>query len=175
MVSFGSLLTVAQATVEQIDRPALLDSLQNLLLALVELLTTLAATIAPWWPLIAWIAFWTFAVNWTKLYEVLWARGFIGVLLIAFIWVLVWGTVSPPEGGSHHLLGLTVSNFFGKLMYVTALLVIALLCGSVQLSGAVDKYLHFVEPVDDSHGDHGHGHGDGHGHDAHAAHNGHAH
>jgi hypothetical protein len=159
------------------DQPTLLDSLQNLLLALVELLAMLAGTIAPWWPLIAWVAFWTLAVNWTKLRVVLLSRGFIGVLLIAFMWVLVWGIVAPPEGGSHHLLGLTVSNFVGKLMYVTALLVIALLCGSVQLSGAVDKYLHFVEPIEDSHGDHDHGHGhdDGHGHDAHAAHNGHAH
>jgi hypothetical protein len=155
----------------------LLQSLQNLLLALVELLAMLATTIAPWWPLIAWVAFWTLAVNWVKLREVLLSRGFIGVLLIALMWVLVWGIVSPPEGGHHYLLGLTVSNFVGKLMYVTALLVIALLCGSVQLSGAVDKYLHFVEPIDDSHDDHGHDHGhdDGHGHDAHAAHNGHAH
>lgn len=150
------------------DQPTLFDSLQNLLLALIQLLATLAETIAPWWPLIAWVAFWTFAVNWRKLHEVLWDRGAIGVLLIAFLWVLVWGIVAPPEGGYHHLLGLTVVNFVGKLMYVTALMVIALLCGSVQLSGAVDNYLHFVEPVDDSHDDHSHGHDDGHAHDAHA-------
>ena len=36
-------------------------------------------------------------------------------------------------------------------MYVTALLVIMLLCGSVQLSGSVDRYLHFAEPEDDAH------------------------
>jgi hypothetical protein len=148
----------------------LLNSLQNLLLAVVELLAALVGTIAPWWPLIAWVAIWTFAVNWVKLRAVLLSRGFVGVLLIAFMSVLVWGIVAPPEGGSHHLLGLTVSNFVGKLMYVTALMVIALLCGSVQLSGAVDKYLHFVEPLEDSHDDHGHGHDDGHGHDAHAGH-----
>ena len=56
-----------------------------------------------------------------------------------------------------------------------------LLSGAVQLSGAVDRHLHFVEPVDDTHSEHGHGdhdHGghESHGHDEHAAgHNGHAH
>jgi len=140
----------------------LLESLQNLLLALVQVLGALAQAIAPWWPLIAWVAFWTFAVNWVKFRAVLLSRGFIGVLLIAVMTVLVWGIVAPPEGGSHHLLGLTVSNFVGKLVYVTSLLVIALLCGSVQLSGAVDQHLHFVEPVEEAH-------------DAHASHGGHAH
>lgn len=145
------------------------DSLQNLALALLQVLASLGQSIAPWWPLIAWIAFWTLAVNWVRLREVLLSRGFIGVLLIAVLMVLVWGIVAPPDGGYHHLLGLTVSNFVGKLMYVTALLVIALLCGSVQLSGAVDRYLHFVEPAEESHDDHSHGHDDAHaGHDAHA-------
>jgi hypothetical protein len=154
----------------------LFDSLVNVFQALLQLLATLALTIGPWWPLIAWIAFWTFAVNWVRLREFLLAGGWIGVLLIAVLMVLVWGIVSPPAEGAHHLLGLNVTNFVGKFMYVTALLVIMLLCGSVQLSGSVDRYLHFVEPEEDSH-NHGH---DAHGHDDHAGHaahghNGHAH
>lgn len=148
------------------------ESLLNLIEALLQVLASLGASIAPWWPLIAWIAFWTFAVNWLKLREVLHAGGWIGVVLIAVVMVMVWGIVAPPSDGFHHLLGLNVSNFVGKLMYVTGLLVIMLLCGSVQLSGAVDRYLHFVEPIeDDHHGHDDHGHGD-HGHDAHG-HGGH--
>lgn len=135
---------------------SLSEPLRNLLEALVQLLGALGGSILPWWPLIAWIAFWMFAVNWVKLREFLLAGGWIGVLLIACMMVLVWGVVAPPADGAHHLLGLNVSNFVGKFMYVTALLVIMLLCGSVQLSGSVDRYLHFVEPEDESHGDHGH-------------------
>lgn len=131
--------------------PTLLDSLTALLQALAQVLAVLGEAIVPWWPLIAWIAFWTFAVNWVRLREFLLAGGWIGVLLIAVMTVLVWGVVLPPADGAHHLLGLNVSNFVGKFMYVTALLVIMLLCGSVQLSGSVDRYLHFAEPEDESH------------------------
>lgn len=157
----------------------LLNSLLTLLEAVLGVLAALGAAIAPWWPLIAWVAFWSLAVDWVKLREYLLAGGVIGVLLIAAVMVLVWGIVAPPEDGFHHLLGLHVTNFFGKFMYVTALLVIMLLCGSVQLTGALDRYLHFVEPADDVHEEHGHGDHDSHGdhasHSTHAAHNGHAH
>lgn len=145
----------------------LLESLQNLIVALLGVLAALGSLIAPWWPLIAWIAFWTLAVDWVKLREYLLAGGWIGVLLIGAVMVLVWGIVSPPADGVHHLLGLNVANFVGKFMYVTALIVIMLLCGAVQLTGAVDRYLHFVEPVDNEHEHGGHDHAD---HDAHAAH-----
>ncbi len=143
----------------------LLDSLLNLLEALVEVLAALGAMIAPWWPLIAWVAFWLLAVNWIKLRRTLLDGGWIGVVLIGLMMVLVWGIVAPPPDGAHSLLGLKVSNFVGKTMYVTGLLVIMLLCGSAQLSGAVDRYLHFVEPDADDHGhghDHGHDHAGGH-------------
>lgn len=141
----------------------LLDSLLNLVEALLQVFAALAAAIAPWWPLIAWVAFWLLAVNWVKLRRTLLDGGWIGVALLALMMVLVWGIVSPPAEGAHHLLGLKVSNFVGKTMYVTGLLVIMLLCGSVQLSGAVDRYLQFSEPEPDDHGQ-GHAHGDAHGH-----------
>lgn len=143
----------------------LLDSLLNLVEALLQVLAALAAAVAPWWPLIAWVAFWLLAVNWVKLRGTLLDGGWIGVILIALMMVLVWGVVAPPAEGAHHLLGLSVSNFVGKTMYVTGLLVIMLLCGSVQLSGAVDRYLQFSEP-EPEHDGHGHGHGDDHAHAA---------
>lgn len=145
----------------------LLESLLNLIEALLQVLAALASAVAPWWPLIAWVAFWLLAVNWVKLRGTLLDGGWIGVVLIGLMMVLIWGVVAPPADGAHHLLGLNVSNFVGKTMFVTGLLVIMLLCGSVQLSGAVDRYLQFSEPEPEHHGDdHGHGHADAHAHAA---------
>ena len=85
------------------------------------------------------------AVNWQKLYPVISSGGFAGLLLLWFSMILVWGVVSPPEDGYHHLLGLHVTNFFGKMIYVTGLYVITAVCGAVQLSGACDRWLRFDE------------------------------
>jgi len=146
------------------------QSLLNVFTSLVELLAVLARAAVPWIPLFAWIAFWAIAVDWTKLYPLLMRKAaIVGVLLIAFIAILVWSVVAPPADGVHHLFGLNVHNFTAKTVYVTALMVIAFLCGSVQLSGACASLTHFEEPaLADAHDDHGHGHDDhGHGHDSH--------
>lgn len=147
----------------------LLESLLNVLEALVQLLAALAQTVAPWWPLIAWIAFWTFAVDWGRLRPCLLRGGWVGVLLIGLLMVLVWGVVSPPPDGAHQLLGLRVSNFVGKTVYVTGLIVIMLLCGSVQLSGAVDRYLQLANDTQDADDEHAPGAHGGNS-DAHAQH-----
>ncbi|MGD9858063.1 MAG: hypothetical protein AB7U20_24220 [Planctomycetaceae bacterium] len=81
------------------------------------------------------MAFWTLAVNWVNLRRVLLSGGWLGGLLIMLVAIVGWGSIAPPESGTHSLLGLTLSNFVGKTVYVTSLAVIALLCGSVQLSG----------------------------------------
>ena len=116
-------------------------SLKELWFALIGVFEALLDAVGPWWPLVlglgAWIVFWTFAVNWRGLWDVLWSGGAIGIALIALLWILVWGVVAPPPGGHHFLFGLAVSNFVGKTVYVTALICIAALCGSVQLSGAL--------------------------------------
>lgn len=151
----------------------LLHALVNVLQSLVELLAAAARTVAPWTALIAWVAFWTLAVDWTKLYPVLAKGGIIGALLIGFVAVLVWSVVAPPPDGHHYLFGLTLSNVTGKLVYVTGLALIVAACASVQLSGACRSLVDFSEPVAvaESHDDHGHGdhhghadHGHGHGH-----------
>ncbi len=151
----------------------LLTSLQNLLAAGWEVVLSLLALVLPWTPLLAWVAFWLLAVNWVKLREVMIRGGWIGVVLIGLVLVLVWSLVAPPASGSHHLFGLNVSNFVGKTVYVTALLTIMFLCGSVQLSGACGSLAQFPEPLsDDGHGHDDHGHDDGHGHaaDSHGSH-----
>lgn len=125
----------------------LIYALQQLFVALYQVVTALVALVLPWTPLIAWVAFWMLAVNWVNLRRVLLSGGWIGVLLIMFLAVVGWGSIAPPESGSHALLGLTLSNFVGKTVYVSALAVIALLCGSVQLSGLVGAPSWFEEPA----------------------------
>lgn len=103
--------------------------------------------------LLAWIVFWTFGVNWIKLRQTLLQGGCVALILIGLVTVLIWGTVDPPKGGVHSLLGLEVSNYVGKTMYVTAMYCIMFLCGSVQLSGCCGGCCSFEEePVElDSH------------------------
>lgn len=158
----------------------LMDSLGRLFTAGWEVLILVLGLLLPWTPLIAWVAFWLLAVNWVRLREVMIQGGWIGVVLLGLMMILVWGVVAPPDSGAHHLFGLKVSNFVGKTVFVTALLTIMFLCGSVQLSGACGTLAVFPEDQpeeehghgygDHGHGDHGHGdHGhQDHGHDAHA-------
>ncbi len=149
----------------------LIRNLQELLFASWNVVISLLVLLAPWTPLIAWVAFWLLAVNWVKLREVMIQGGWIGVVLLGIMMILVWGMVAPPLAGAHHLFGLHVSNFVGKTVYVTALLTIMFLCGSVQLSGACGDCALFPEDVPEhGHGDHAHGsHGgpDSHGHESH--------
>lgn len=130
---------------------ALVNSVVQLFEALINLLGSLGLLIQPWLPLIAWIAFWLFAVNWVRLRRVLLDGGWIGLLLIGVVWVLIWGTVAPPESadGRHFLLGLSVGNFVGKTAYVTTLICIMLLCGSVQLSGFAGIAQRFTDDDDE--------------------------
>lgn len=150
----------------------LLVSLVNLVVAAWSLLKAVSGLLLPWIPLAVWLGFWLFAVNWIKLREVLVSKGgLLGVLLIGAVWVLIWGVVAPPVNAnvSHFIFGLTVSNFVGKLVYVTALFSLMFLCGSVQLSGCCNRWCEVTLAGPHAHSDHGHG-GQGqetHGHSGH--------
>ncbi len=113
----------------------LLESLVGVFWSLLDVVVALVLVVLPWMPFLAWVGFWTFAVNWKKAYPVLQRGGFIGIFLLMFLAVMVWGAVAPPPEETHSLFGLTVSNYAGKLIYVTTLTCVALLCGSIQLSG----------------------------------------
>ena len=115
-----------------------LESLQQFFWAGVDVLKAVLELFEPhlglYLALALWILFWTMAVNWVRLRRILLSGGWIGLLLVALMTVLVWGSVAPPEGGTHYLLGLRVSNFIGKMVYVTGFVCIMLICGSVQLA-----------------------------------------
>lgn len=123
----------------------LFNALIDLLAALYHVLAALMATIAPLLPLLVWVAFWTLAVDWVKLRHFFLRGGWIALLLTMFVTILVWGVVAPPESGAHNMLGLSVSNFVGKTVYVTAIVVITFLCGSVQLSGICGSLCRFED------------------------------
>lgn len=133
---------------------ALIDSILQLFFSLVGIGSSLFSLVLPWTPLIAWVAFWLYAVNWLKLREIFLKGGWVGFLLLAFVMILVWGAVAPPVSGSHNLLGLKLSNYVGKTVYVTFMFCIILICGSVQLSGAVRANFPEEEPEPE----HAHGH-----------------
>lgn len=137
----------------------LLDSLLNVVTALLNVLVALVNIVLPWFPLLIWIGFWSLAVNWARAFDILRKGGFIGVLLMMFVAVLVWGAVAPPIEGTHSLFGLTVNNYSGKFIYVTMLTCIALLCGSAQMSGAFGSLVDFSDESDS-----------GESHDSHPAH-----
>jgi hypothetical protein len=136
----------------------LLQSLVNVFWSLRDVVAAFVRVILPWLPLLAWIAYWSLAVNWVKAFDILRKGGFIGLLLLMFVAVLVWGTVAPPVDGTHTLFGLTVSNYAGKFIYVTMLTCIALLCGSVQMSGTFGSLVDFSDEDNavDDHGAHAH-------------------
>ncbi|GAB4140742.1 MAG: hypothetical protein Tsb009_10210 [Planctomycetaceae bacterium] len=135
----------------------LIESLGDLIVALWDVFVSLAVLVAPWWPLIAWVAFWLFAVNWVKFRAVLLEGGWIGLVLLGLLMVLVWGTIAPPAEGTHSIFGLTLSNYVGKTVYVTTLFSIMFLCGSVQLAGSWPACCQFADddqPEEESHSTH---------------------
>ncbi len=67
------------------------------------------------------------------------------MLLFGFAMILIWGVINPPPNGHHYLLGLTLSNFVGKTVYVTTLLAIMFLCGSVANSPRLRSWASFPE------------------------------
>lgn len=128
---------------------ALGESLLQLWFAVLNLIAAVGEVLEPWWPLIlglgAWVVFWLFAVNWARLWDVLFSGGLVGLVLIGLLAILVWGVIAPPEGGYHYFLGLYVTNFVGKFVYVAVLTCIMFLCASAQLSGAFAGCCRFAE------------------------------
>jgi hypothetical protein len=144
--------------------------LRDLFFAVVNLLL-------PWLPLFLWIVFFTFGVNWQKLRPLIWSKmGIVGLFLIGFTAVMVWGTISPGDG-KVQVYNLQVGNYVEKTIYVAALATILFLCGATQLSGFWGQWGEFPaielpDSADSGHQDHGqggHDH-DGHGHDGHGGH-----
>ena len=129
----------------------LVDNLVALFQSLIDVVVALLNIVLPWLPLLAWIAFWTLAVNWVKAFDILRKGGFVGVLLLMFVAVLVW-VRSLLLSRNTITCSVCRSQLCGKFIYVTLLTCIALLCGSAQMNGFAKSLCHFEdEPEASSH------------------------
>ncbi len=127
---------------------AILDAIGSILVTLASVLFT-----APVFPLLVWVALWLFAVDWTRLRQIMLKGGWLGVVLVGAVMVIVWQQVSP---GASEVLGLKTSGYVEKFVYVAGLFSVMFLCGAVQLTGCCRACCPAPAAEADSGDSHGH-------------------
>ena len=112
----------------------LVHAVGQILLGLKQILTVVATGIfsAPVLPVLVWALFWLFAVDWTRLRQIILKGGWLGVILVGVVMVIIWQQIVPE---ADVVLGLKVNGYIEKMVYVTALLTVMFVCGAVQLTG----------------------------------------
>ena len=106
------------------------QDLNQLAFHLFNLLSALAGFLLQWSLLIAWLAWWLWAVNWKRVWPVLAQGAWVPVVLISVVSALVWSKIAPGECSC---LGFTtVPNFWWQLGGVSLLVAVTLLCGWLQ-------------------------------------------
>ncbi len=80
--------------------------------------------------LIAWIAWWLWAVNWKNTWPALRQGAWVPGVLIVIVAALVWSQISPSDLSLPGAL--LVPNFWWQLGAVTGLVLVALFCGWLQ-------------------------------------------
>jgi hypothetical protein len=107
-----------------------------------------------------WLIWWFFGVNWKKLWPVLHQGAWAPVLLLMLITTEVWSRVDPHPCSCLSFL----PNWWWQLGSVTALALVALFCGWLQLLLGCTPAEYAVNPAPVAH-DLVHGHEHGHSHD----------
>jgi len=126
MADLGPLESVIEAMLQ------ILGGVRQIVMSLGEVVFT-----APVLPLLCWAAFWLFAVDWTRIRQIMLKGGWLGLILIGVVMVIVWQQISPT---TQAVFGLTeLSGYVEKLVYVTALLSVMFVCGAVQLTGCCSR------------------------------------
>ena len=112
----------------------LIDAVGQILLGLKQILTVVASEVfsAPVLPVLVWSLFWLFAVDWTRLRQIILKGGWLGGGLGGVVMVIIWQQVVPE---SEVVLGLKVNGYIEKMVYVTALFTVMFVCGAIQLTG----------------------------------------
>ena len=112
----------------------LVEAVGQILLGLKQILTVLATEVfsAPVLPILLWSLFWLFAVDWTRLRQIILKGGWLGVVLVGVVMVIIWQQVVPE---AEVVLGLKVNGYIEKMVYVTALFTVMFVCGAIQLTG----------------------------------------
>ena len=82
--------------------------------------------------LIAWVAWWLWAVNWTKAWGALARGGWMVLVLLTVVSALVWSAIAPSNYILFDLF--QVPNFWWQLAAVTLIVLLALFCGWLRWS-----------------------------------------
>jgi hypothetical protein len=110
--------------------PELFNTLWQLVVVLFTLVVELLRLGLAWSLLLAWVAWWTFGVNWQKTWKVLAQGAWVPFVLLSATGAFVWSRIAPSK---FNLLNLVVlPNFWWQLLGVGLLLGLTLFCGWLQ-------------------------------------------
>jgi hypothetical protein len=136
----------------------MVESLVRLLAALRDVGVQLWAVLLPLLPVLLWIVYWLFAVDWRKVWPVLARGAWAPVVLLLLVVAAAWSRIAPSNCDC---LGfVTITNFWWQLGSVSTLAAVALFSGWLQgyMGWAPPEYAVEPPPGGHDHGDHGHGH-----------------
>lgn len=106
------------------------ETFVQLLQDLAALAGQLALLALRWSLLIAWVAWWLWAVNWRKAWAVLAEGAWVPAVLLVILVAMVWSQLAPSD---YEGLGfMRVSNFWWQLVAVGFWTGVALFCGWLQ-------------------------------------------
>jgi hypothetical protein len=151
----------------------LVNALQQVGVDLINVLSILARLAAPWWPVLVWIAFWLWVVDWRKLWPRLAEGAWAPLTLLGIMVALMWSSLLPAP----YVVGdLILASFWWQLLAVALLICSALFFGWLQGVLAWHPLEIAIEaPSSGGNGhDHDHGH-NGHGEAHEPVHDSHAH
>lgn len=115
--------------------------------------------------ILAWVAWWLWAVNWKRAWPVLARGAWAPLVLLIVITALSWSMIAPRNCSC---LGfVTIANFWWQLGYVVLIAGLAFFCGWLQEVFGIHPIEVNLEPVEHHHG-HDHGHGGHHEHGSHS-------
>lgn len=132
----------------------LLDTLWQLVLVLIRLVSELGALALHWWLVLFWVAWWLWGVNWQKAWPVLARGAWVPVVLLVLIAALAWSRIMPSQWTVAGAI--TLPNFWWQLGAVSGLACVALFCGWFQ--GVMGWTPADVEVDPPAQVEHGHGH-----------------
>jgi hypothetical protein len=135
--------------------PQWLAQLGELVQQLWSLLRLLWELVLPLLPVLLWLAFWLFAVDWRKLWPVLAQGAWAPCVLLGLIIATAWSRIAPSECDC--LRFATIPNFWWQLGGVSTLAALALFAGWLQSQWHYQPPEIAIEPPPPEHG-HAHGH-----------------
>jgi hypothetical protein len=80
---------------------------------------------------VLWVVWWLFLVDWSVARKTLKQGGWVGLILLALLAVLVWGSLSPA---GQEILPIPLPNYLEEFTIVFGLYVVMLGCGALQLA-----------------------------------------